>query len=223
MRPSERRALEAEKRAEKEALEREKALEKQANDAHRHSRSEVGTESKAEDRSERINTDAEYLKIPKGDIEVKGDGYHREGFFGSHVRLITFIITLTLVLTVLGPWGIDMLVSRSRETWAGGNIEDGILMDTDRVIALSEMGYTMTWKNLEGYSCEDSSYTKQGKTTYNRKYNIEESDMLCLEVISSKDTGSPDIVRLIDYESGEYIDIRQESARDFLERLGYIE
>lgn len=223
MKPSERRALEAEKRAAKEALEREKALEKKANDAQRYDGSGGGAESKSESEGERLNTDAEYRKIPKGDIEVKGDGYHREGFFGSHVRLITFIITLTLVLTVLGPWGIDMLVSRSRETWAGGNIEEGILMDADRVIALSEMGYTMTWKNLEGYSYEDSSYTKKGKTTYNHKYNFEESEMLCLEVISSQDTGSPDIVRLIDYESGEYIDIREESAREFLERLGYIE
>ena len=87
MRPSERRALEAEKRAEKEALEREKALEKQANDAHRHSRSEVGTESKTEDRSERINTDAEYLQGAMD--EADGLTYeYTDGPYGASVHTV---------------------------------------------------------------------------------------------------------------------------------------
>jgi hypothetical protein len=223
MKPSERRALEAEKRAQKEALEREKAFEKQAKDAEKYDGNNAGAVPKTDNDSERINTNAEYRHIPKGDIEVQGDGYHREGFFGRNVRLITFIITATLVLTVLGPWGIDMMVGRSRSTWADKGAEDGVPLTVAKVVAFSEMGYDFTWAHLDGYGYEDSSYTKKGKTTYNHKYLFEESDMLCLEVIGSSDKGVPDIVRLIDYESGDFIDIRKDDAYEFLQKYGYIE
>ena len=221
MKPSERRALEAEKRAQKEAAMREKELEAKAQ--YSEMINENNTESGKRAEGESLNADAQYRQVPKGDIKVEGDGYHREGFFGSHVRLITFIIAFALVATVLGPWGIDMLVSKSREAWNGNESEDGAKLTVNHVIALSDMGYDMTWGSLKGFGYEDSSYTKKGKTTYNYKYSFEESDSLCLEVIGSSNTGSPDIVRLIDYSSGEYIEIRKESASAFLKKHGYIE
>ena len=102
MRPSERRALEAEKKAQKEAAAREKVLEKQAQKVEKiKAKIDAEPTDYTADESERVNMDAEYRKLPEEEIEVKGDGYHRESFFGNHVRLITFIITAALVLTVL--------------------------------------------------------------------------------------------------------------------------
>ena len=234
MKPSERRALEAEKRAQKEALEaekraqrealeREKQLEKKASRGENTGGDNGGFGRNNETDNERLDTGAEYKKLPEEEIEVAGDGYHRESFFSNHVRLITFIISITLVLTVLGPWGIDMLVSKSRQEWNGDNSQEGKKLTVNIVIALSDKGYDMTWADLNGFGYEDSSYTKKGKTTYNHKYSFEESESLCLEVIGSTNTGSPDIVRLIDYGSGEYIDIRKEAADAFLEKHGYID
>lgn len=223
MKPSERRAIEAEKKAQKEALERERSFEKKAKDAERYDGNNTANVPKTDNEIERINANAEYRKIPKGDIEVEGDGYHREGFFGRNVRLITFIITATLILTVFGPLGIDMLVNKSRSTWVGNDTESGAPLTVDKVVAFSEMGYDFTWAHLDGYGYEDSSYTKKGKTTYNHKYVFVESDQLCLEVIGSSNKGAPDIVRLIDYESGDFIDIRKTDAYEFLQKYGYIE
>ena len=70
MKPSERRALEAEKRAQKEAEQREREL------------------LKGSSKWDSVDTD---------------DGKPRkESFFQNHVKLITFVICATLILTVLG-------------------------------------------------------------------------------------------------------------------------
>ena len=224
MKPSERRALEEEKRRQKEAADREKLLEAKAK------RQMVNDSRQApiNDEKERRGGDRSYIKLPEEEIEVKGDGYHRESFFGSHVRLITFIITMALVLTVLGPWGIDLLVNKSRAGWnQTGENADLPYITIKQVISLSNKGSSITWEMLDGYNCEDYSTEKNGKTNYNRKYSIAEDSNLCLEVIGYTDTGKPDIVRLIDYNSPEgmssHIDIRKESAEDFLIEHGYYE
>ena len=94
-----------------------------------------------------------------------------------------------------------------------------------QVISLSNQGESITWEMRANYNYEDYTFEKQGKTIYNRKYFIAEDSDLCLEVIGYKDTGRPDIVRLIDYNSPEgmksYIDIRKDSAEDFLIEHGY--
>lgn len=223
MKPSERRALEEEKRRQKEAEEREKLLAAKA----KRQKDRDNREDPIDDETER-NADKSYKKLPEEEIEVEGDGYHREGFFGSHIRLITFIITLALVLTVLGPWGIDYLVSKSRSGWVDKGGDSNLpFITVKQVISLSNRGDSITWENLSEYNYEDYSYEKEGKTTYNRKYYVAEDSNLCLEVIGYTNTGKPDIVRLIDYNSPEgmksYIDIRQDSAEDFLIEHGYYE
>lgn len=216
MKPSERRALEEEKRAQKEAQMREKEHERQAKEA---SRSENvgfdGSEPYGKDR-ERTDTNVAYRKLPEEEIEVKGDGYHREGFFGSHARLIAFIVCMVLILTVLGPWGIDMLVIKSRQEVFGDEVAGKKNMTAESVILLSELGSDMTWKNLENFSYTDYSFSKEGKATYIREYEIS-GTRLFLRVGGARLSGSPDYVRLIDYERGEYIaDIRKESVRAFI-------
>lgn len=216
MKPSERRALEAEKRAEKEAAEREKLL---AAKAKRQSVND-GRENPIDDKRERRD-DATYVKLPEEEIEVKGDGYHRESFFGNHVRLITFIITAALVLTVLGPWGIDMLVNKSRSEW---NDVDGVTskieMTLNDVRSLANKGDRLKWEDLADFNYDDYSFEKEGKQTFIREYPVSGS-ILILRVGGSTDTGSPEYVRLINYSEGASIDdIRKEDVDVFIDAYG---
>lgn len=207
MKPSERRAMEAEKRAMREAADREREHEKRANRAER-----------SRDDDEQINANADFYKLAEEEIEVKGDGHHKEGFFQSHVRLITFIITVTLLLTVIGPWGIDKLVDATREEVFGKDVEDKTSLTLSAVVLLSEMGYDMGWSSLEKFNYTDYSFEKEGKTTYLREYEIE-GTTLVLRVGGSSLTSSPDYVRLIDYFNGESVDdIRKESITAFIEK-----
>ena len=113
MKPSEKRALEAEKRAQREAAERERELEREAAKAKKEDDlPNIDTEPDAIDNTEQVTPDESTT------------GYKRkEGFIQSHIRLITFIVTSALVLFVLGPLGIDMLVA-SKNNKIVNNKED---------------------------------------------------------------------------------------------------
>lgn len=193
MKPSERRALEQEKRAQREAATREAELEKA---------SRVKNEASSIGRQE-----PSYSKD-----EQKGDGYHREGFFSSHVRLITFIICMVLILTVLGPWGIDMLVQERRAEIFGEEVEAKKSLTADAVILLSDMSYDMTWDSLAAFTYTDFS----DSDSFIREYEVADTGLV-LRVGGATLKGSPEYVRLINYRTGEFIeDIRKEGVRDFI-------
>lgn len=200
--------MEAEKRAMREAAEREKELSRKSNKA---------------ESADGYSDDSDYLNDSYGKLvnektEDKGDGHHREGFFQSHIRLITFIITVTLLLTVIGPWGIDKLVDATREEVFGKDVEDKTNLTISAVVLLSDMGYDMGWSSLEKFNYTDYSFEKEGKTTYLREYEIEGTSLV-LRVGGSSLTSSPDYVRLIDYFNGESVDdIRKESITAFIEK-----
>lgn len=240
LKPSERRALEAQKRI-KEAEEREKAKDlEQLNSgsedgikvsaeerekilearAKRQSKYD-GREAPIDDKKERYG-DKSYKKLPEEEIEVKGDGYHRESFFGSHVRLITFIITITIVLTVLGPWGIDILVSKSREGWAKNEVQNNLVDITIDDILQIERSGIYTWEAFSGFNYTDNSDAKE----YEREFFFKESENLSVKLISNKDKGVPDMIILIDYNSPKgmenNVDLHKESAEEFLKEHGYI-
>lgn len=228
MKPSERRALEAEKRAQKEAEARERELQKKTSKTKKYSEynAELGHNNEVE--SERVDTNAEYRKLPEEEIEVKGDGYHREGFFGSHIRLITFIITLTLVLTVLGPWGIDKLVSIKRNDYDGKDVTDKKNMTVAELIEIADKGVNLRWSDLDGFNYTDLSYnykdekTKKKATYYIRDYAVGEG--LVLKVQGYSVSGAPGYAQLYLYkdDGSEYLpDIRTDDVEAFLKSNGY--
>lgn len=208
MKPSERRALEAEKRAQREAAEREKYLEKRS--------SKKEEPAKEEQETERVNMNASYVKPPEEEIEVKGDGYHRESFFGRNVKLITFIICMALILTVLGPWGIDMLVEKNRAQFVDNQINNKIALTVSGLELLADMGKSLTWDDLANLNCtvfEDSKDIV-------KEYPIE-GTYLTLRVEGTSSSQYPEIVRLIHYDSGEYVnDIRTQSIDSLLAKFG---
>ena len=227
MKPSERRALEAEKRAQKEAEARERELARQAKSKEKGLGD--GSDSSVEYESERVNVDAPYKKLPEEEITVEGDGYHREGFFSSHVRVITFIITFVLVLTVLGPWGIDQLVSIKRNDYQGKDVTDGRDMTVEELIAITDKGVNMRWADLDGFNYRDCSYNFKDKdsgkkgTYYIREYAVGEE--IILKVHGYSVLGSPGYAQLYYYpkdgESQLMEDVRSESVGDFLKKYGY--
>ncbi|MBQ8408963.1 MAG: hypothetical protein IJY39_08880 [Clostridia bacterium] len=233
MKPSERRALEAEQRAQKEAEQREKLLEAKAK------RQQSLAEHRREEEAGRINTDADYKKLPEEEIQVKGDGYHRESFFGNHVKLITFIICAVLILTVIGPWGVDRLVDKGREEIYGKEVENRIELSLEGLEKLAEMGDDLTWDSLANLSYVDYSFEKDGVMTHIREYSITGTDVVLR--VGGTEVGSiyeyvipgtsvvlfrkvdtalpekPEYVRLIDYQSGDFVeDIRKDDMTVFL-------
>ena len=196
MKPSERRALEAEKRAQKEAEQRE---------------------------SELLKGSSKWDKN-----EVEDDKPRKESFFQNHVKLITFIICATLILTVLGPWGVDRLVSKHRESIFGKDVSGKKDITVSDIVALANKGEALTWNDFGRYNYTDLSYeyrddiTKKTKTEYQREYSVDGS--LVVKVIGSSLNGSPAYVQLIYYgRDAEVInEIRGEDLTDFLIRHGYI-
>ena len=225
MKPSERRALEAEKRAQKEAEAREKELAKAAKAKET---GDGGSRPESSD-SERVDAEVSYKKLPEEEIEVEG-GHHKEKFFDSHVRLITFIISLTLVLTVLGPWGIDQLIAMRRNDYAGEDVTDGKNMTVTDLLTLSDKGKALKWSDLDGFNYTDLSYnykdekTKKKKTYYIRDYSV--GDGLLLKVQGYSLSGAPGYVQLYLYkDDGNSVflsDIRVEDVEKFLRDNGYV-
>jgi len=138
----------------------------------------------------------------------------REGFFQAHVRLITFIITATLVMTVLGPLGIDMLVASKNNP----TVTDRKDMEMATVFLIHDNAATIEWKNFKNFNYTDYSYeNRSGKFTV-REYPIANS-RLVLKVGGSSLSAFPEYIQLIDYRSGEYVNVLVEDPRDFVKQI----
>lgn len=182
MKPSERRAL----KAEKEALKAEQKAEKEATKREK--------ELLRRGQSDYDDTDDELdeSNAHEGGENTESGTPRKEGFFQSHIRLITFIVCMVLIVTVLGPWGIDMLVSQKRNDTVKGER----LMTVDTVNAIYDSVGSITFKSLEDFTYTDLSL-KSGYII--REYPIEGTDVV-LKIGAAKLTANPDYMHLIDYE-----------------------
>ena len=187
MKPSEKRAFEAEKRR-------------------------IAEERAASEMQEQEVTST-LTDTPQGSDDVKPYKPYRrkEGFFQSHIRLITFIITATLVLTILGPLGIDMLVAAKKDKVVN-NKKD---IDITTVYSIYDNADVIEWKNFRNFNYTDYSYDSKNGEYYVREYPISNS-RLVLKVGGSSLNTQPDYVYLIDYRSGEHIDVLKDDPRDFV-------
>ena len=135
-----------------------------------------------------------------------------EGFIQSHIRLITFIVCMVLMLTVLGPWGIDMLVEKRNNQTVLGRKD----ISLESIYTLSDNAEVVKWSHLKNYNYTDYSYEGKNGVKYNvREYPVADSS-LTLKAGGYDLTRAPDYIYLIDYKSGEYVDILRESAREFV-------
>ena len=201
MKPSEKRALEAEKRAQKEAAERERELEREAVKTRKE---EPAPEPDIDLNSEQPATQNE-----------KTTGYkRREGFIQSHIRLITFIITSAIVLFVLGPLGVDMLVA-SKNNKIVNNKED---ISIETVYKIYDLYDSVHWGSFKNFNYTDYSDKVEGVLVYEREYPIKNS-RLVLKVGGSSMSNSPEYIYLIDYRTGVRVDLKKEDPRNYVKSM----
>ena len=199
MKPSERRALEAEKRARAEAEARERELTREREDSYAYAQAPV-EEPDSPPQNDTSTPMAEEVKYKR-----------KEGFFQSHVRLITFIITTALVVFVLGPLGIDMLVA-ARNDKTVQNKED---MSMSAVYSVHDSAELIEWKHFSKFNYTDYSGDYKTGNYRIREYPIKGSSLM-LKVGGPEIKNRPDYVYLIDYETGEYIDVLLDDPREFV-------
>ena len=194
MKPSEGRAIEAERAAQSEAEAKEKAI---------------------------LKGDSASGHTSDGEVPT------REGFFSKNVRIITFAICAVLILTVLGPWSVDRLVEKQRESIFGSSKTNKENITVSDIIYLADLGDALAWSDFDKFNYTDFSYdyrdeaTNKKKTEYIREYSVD--GVLTVKVIGSSMKGSPACVQLICYREGAIIeDIRGADVRGFLTEYGYI-
>lgn len=197
MKPSERRALEAEKRAQREAEAREREL----------------TEEKTEKAQKEQPSAEESETTP--DIKADEKPYRRkEGFFQSHIRLITFIITATLILTVFGPLGVDMLVAAKNDKIV--NNKEDISIET--VYKIYDLYDSVQWGSFKNFNYTDYSDKVEGNLVYEREYPVKDS-RLVVKAGGSSMSDKPEYIYLIDYRDGILIDLKKEDPRDYVKQM----
>ena len=200
MKPSEMRAMREAKLREAEEEARKKAEEANAPKA----------SPQVEKKPEAFDT-AEPEQRPE---EERKPYKRKEGFFQAHVRLIAFIITATLVMTVLGPLGIDMLVA-SKNNNSVTNLKD---MELSTVYVIHDNAAIIEWKNFKSFNYSDYSYENNSGRFTVREYPIANS-RLVLKVGGSSLKAYPEYIQLIDYRSGEYVNVLVDDPRDFVKKI----
>ncbi len=189
MKPSEKRALKVEK-SEKQIFRSEEA------------------------EPQKSQTEQDQSKYEKKAVGNTGEsvGYKRkEGFFQSHIRLITFIVTASLILMIFGPLGIDLII-RNKKSHI---VDDKQNISIESVYSVYDNRDRIQWSNFKNFNYADYSYdSKTGK--YNvREYPIEGTSLI-LKVGGSNLKSAPDYVYLMDYENGDLINILKEDPREFI-------
>ena len=155
------------------------------------------------------------------------DNEKREGFFSRNVRIITFAICVVLILTVLGPWSVDRLVEKQRESIFGSSMTNKENITVSDIIYLAEQGDALTWSDFDKFNYTDFSYeyrdeaTNKKKTEYQREYSVD--GVLIVKVVGSSLSGRPACVQLIYYIGGDSInEMRGTDVREFLKEHGYL-
>ena len=201
MKPSERRALDAEKRAREAAAWREKEIEKQAKKKAK-KEGRVYQPPKEVFDTEKVDMNAPYTKLPEKEIEVKGDGYHRESFWSNHVRLIAFIVGTVIALFVIGPLGYDIYLNVNDYMNGIGDEVQGKIMTSQDLLDLAAKGNKLTWAELEAFEHETLN---SGKTM---EIALDGTNLI-LRADRTKDNKYPHTVSLISYTNGTRVeDIR---------------
>ncbi len=196
MKPSEKRALKAQQAAEKSESAEKVSSPKEAQAASAPEPSEIKSKEKSS---------SEQTKYKR-----------KEGFFQSHVRLITFIITASIILTIFGPLGIDLII-RNKKAYVVDNKQ---YISLESVYTVHDNADRIKWKNFNKFNYSDYSYDSDSGKYYIREYPVKGTGLV-LRVGGADMTRAPDYVYLIDYNKGNRIDILKDDPKEFIE--GYSE
>ena len=88
-------------------------------------------------------------------------------------------------------------------------------IDITTVYSIFDNATVIEWKNFRNFNYTDFSYDAKNGEYYVREYPISNSSLV-LKVGGSSLNTQPDYIYLIDYRSGEYINVLKEDPRDFV-------
>ncbi len=189
MKPSERRALKAQREAEK--LKSEQPVEL----------GEVASQlEKAPE------------KQLKEEDQTKPRKIRTEGFFSNHARLIAFIVTSILIVTLFSPFAIDMFLEGQKDK---NTISDKKDMTVQHVYAIADNYGSITWKSFEQFNYTDMS-RDDGKY-YTREYPIADT-LMVLQVGGKTLSGQPEYIYLISLTDAEYINVAKDNVKLFVNK-----
>ena len=129
-----------------------------------------------------------------------------ESFASKHVKTITFLICLGVLLALFGPVSV-FHIYRSMERGEDGG--SAVMTEAD-LLALASLGERLTMKDLTGFQGEMGE--NESRTTFYIYY-----EDYILFAVENKKTGMLDFCMLTHTDSEESIDIRKDNVRAFLE------
>lgn len=117
-----------------------------------------------------------------------------ETFFTANVKLITFLVTIAILLALIGPWSVFQI-----QKWiaAGQEEQTEVLMTEAQLDAVVARGKDLTWADFAGLTYDVISE----KTIYIRRYDAEDGSFYLL--VTSLKEGTPvESVLLVDVANG---------------------
>lgn len=141
----------------------------------------------------------------------------KEGFFQSHVRLITFLICMAVFLLVFGPWNIYHISKAISDMEKKVDNKRDMSMET--VYALSELGEELSWMHFETYNYTDLSYDTDDGKYIKREYCVKDTGYI-IWAGGIKGQSRPEYVYLIDIgNTGDVLDMRKENIKKYVKKI----
>lgn len=150
------------------------------------------TQPVEQDRAYKLGNDAEHVgRTRRAPVDTAGK---TENFFTANVKLITFIVTVAILLALIGPWSVFQI-----KKWYDANHveEDVVLITSAELDALIARGPELTWRDFDGYTYEIIA----DSMVYMCQYDVEGGDYY-LWVTSAKKGASIESVLLVDVKNG---------------------
>ena len=165
------------------------------------------SERRAMKQQERLQTEEQKSNAKKESISTR-----KEGFIQSHIRLLTFIGCMIILVWIVFPFSISGII----DMFSGS--DELAKIDIEYVVGISEKGEEISWEYFEKYEYTDMSYEVDGAEYVKREYPISSSNLV-LWVGGATDAGRPDFVYLVDYSTSDHIDIRTENVKEYLNQI----
>ncbi len=194
MKPSERRALREQQNISQDEENQENSIE---------------MDTPKEDNQATQETKYETKYEPRHEKNVKTS---KEGFVSSHIRIITFIVCISLFLIFMGPWSIYRL----QEKFSNKDVTDKENITMNYVYGLSDKGGNVVWSDFKDFNYADQSYDTNSGVFIKREYQIAKTNYM-LWVGGRGNISSPEYVYLINEDTGKQINILDKKAQDFVE------
>lgn len=170
---------------------------------------------KAQKEAEKLQNDQYAINEPIADNQQEQQQTKRrtpKSFFSDNARLIAFIVTSFLIITVFSPFAVDMFLERQKDK---GVVRDKKDITIEQVYAVADNIGSITWKSFESFNYTDRS-RDDGKY-YTREYPIADT-LFVLQVGGKTMSGLPEYIYLISLTDSQYVNVAKDNVRQFVKK-----